>query len=356
LKYAQRLSEGFYIEPHNVWYFSYVLFVYGVRLLVPGTLATGLVIGQYLLGLLALVALTDAGRRIYDSNRAGIAVGFVYCVFVELTFWHSYVLCESLYVSGVCFLLWSAVRLEQHRRSRYDWLLLIGLATWVAFLKPTGIAVWASLAALGVYALWPRLRPGWRWTMGILTVLLILLAADRMLATFGVIRNYEKGEVIFGIRSLPYRVDYRTLMLTPPEDIYVPQDSSTIRRIMTFVVQHPWYWIKLTTLKLWYFLAHIRPYWSGAHNAFNLILLLPCYVLSFRMVRASRLPRWFVLASTVFVLVQCLSASLTSVDWDGRFLMPVLPVVFVLASGYFANADGVSSRTYSRQKASLKET
>ncbi|MEM9327171.1 MAG: hypothetical protein AAGA85_15995, partial [Bacteroidota bacterium] len=116
LKYAQRLSEGFYIEPHNVWYFSYVLFVYGVRLLVPGTLATGVVIGQYLLGLLALVALTDAGRRLYDSNRAGIAVGFVYCVFVELTFWHSYVLCESLYVSGVCFLLWSAVRLE-HRRS-----------------------------------------------------------------------------------------------------------------------------------------------------------------------------------------------------------------------------------------------
>jgi hypothetical protein len=97
------------------------------------------------------------------------------------------------------------------------------------------------------------------------------------------------------------------------------------------VFSQPIYFAKLTLLKGLLFVGHIKPYYSGLHNLFIACYLYPCYALAikgFWMLRK----RPVVQAMFVFILFQIITVSLTSENWDGRFLLPVLPLVFVFAT------------------------
>ncbi|MET0163704.1 MAG: hypothetical protein ABW318_01710, partial [Vicinamibacterales bacterium] len=77
-------------------------------------------------------------------------------------------------------------------------------------------------------------------------------------------------------------------------------------------------------------LAHVRPFYSTAHNAVIVLWLLPIYALAgiaFWTSRGQALTRWCALAFAS----QALVVALTHADWDGRYLAHVMPIVYPFA-------------------------
>ncbi len=78
------------------------------------------------------------------------------------------------------------------------------------------------------------------------------------------------------------------------------------------------------------FIGNVKPYYSWLHNAHIAVFLYPVYT-------AAAYGFWHLekvklkLVTGSFIAFQFLTVCFTSVNWDGRFLLPVLPLVFNLA-------------------------
>jgi hypothetical protein len=77
--------------------------------------------------------------------------------------------------------------------------------------------------------------------------------------------------------------------------------------------------------------AHVRPFYSTAHNALIALWLAPVYALAawgFWKFRRHPLAIWLLIA----IATQTLIVALTHADWDGRYLAHVLPLVYPFAA------------------------
>jgi hypothetical protein len=117
----------------------------------------------------------------------------------------------------------------------------------------------------------------------------------------------------------------------------ISEDTLNIRHpvsaIVAFAWEKPWYFINLAFHKLFYLYSHIRPYFSGFHNLLSLLYLAPAYLFAIyglAVTRDVQRPVRMLLICT-FCALSAISA-LTFIDWDGRFLIPVLYIVFLFAA------------------------
>lgn len=148
-----------------------------------------------------------------------------------------------------------------------------------------------------------------------------------MLADYELIESYASGELVY-----PNAVSYE-----PPDNLLIPEKSySPLLQIMLFAVNNPLYFLKLLFTKLFLFFGNIKPYFSILHNALIVIVLYPAYYLAargYKSIKGHSREKIFILT---FIAFQALTVALASENWDGRFLIPVLPFVFILASGQVA--------------------
>ncbi|MEI9917202.1 MAG: hypothetical protein WDO14_00200 [Bacteroidota bacterium] len=199
------------------------------------------------------------------------------------------------------------------------------------FIKPTGIALFGALLGVIAFAMYDRIqKPVLRIAMITgLSVLLILLA-NEMMSKYLIMENYQVGEIIYDVRTYTGDAPTGGLAIDPPNDLYFPlQSLPAVVKIFLFAICNPLYWTKLTALKIYYLLSHTRPFWSSVHNFYSLLILIPSYVLS--LVSFRRLDKPVLIFATTFLLIHILSVGITSEDWDGRFLMPLLPAIFILS-------------------------
>lgn len=79
-------------------------------------------------------------------------------------------------------------------------------------------------------------------------------------------------------------------------------------------------------------MGNVKPYFSILHNTLIVLVLYPLYyfaVKGFLQFPVDRKEHIFI--STYFI-AQALTVALSSENWDGRFLIPVLPFVFMLSA------------------------
>jgi 4-amino-4-deoxy-L-arabinose transferase-like glycosyltransferase len=275
------------------------------------------VIGQYVLSLVAVLALYRAAFILWDSTISAVIACMLFLGFIDISIWNSYVLTESVYTSFICFSIYCLVTINKGKVSNRFIALSIFVVLFTIFIKPTGIALLVGVAAVFLTRI--KSRPIRIAVVSITSVLFIILV-NRMLTTFVLVENYLAGEVIYAATDL---------VVERPTDLTNPSSSYPLLRVILFVVQNPLYWTKLFVLKVYYLLSHTRPFWSVAHNIFSLLVLLPSYFLFFR--NARRADRNVLIFATSFLLVHILSVGMTSDDWDGRFLIPMLPVIFIFS-------------------------
>lgn len=338
LNYAANLRSGFYVETHNFWYFGYVAFLYIIKLFSQDNLV--IIIGQYFLGYLGVLAIYEAGRLLFSNKFQALFPALLMIAFIEIPMWNSFILSESFYISFTCFSIYFLVALYKKGVNPIRLLVAIAIILLTVIAKPTGISLLGAVLVPFLYKVINLVKPfALRWAIIGFAGLLFLMLTNKMLSTFTLIENdYVKGEIIYGISNYPDYPDHDRLVLSPPDNLYIPSvEYPPIIRIVSFILHNPAYWLTLFFTKFYYFIMHIRPYWSVSHNLFSLLFLIPVYGLSIRSFFVREFPKEILLFIIPYFTIHVLSVCLSTVDWDGRFLMPLLPVLFLLAAAGIPN-------------------
>jgi hypothetical protein len=280
----------------------------------------GVVAFQVAAAAAAAVAMYDLGRRLHGPAAGVLAAGF----FVgnpDIALWQAYVLTDSLYISAVILAAWSTDWAADGRGLRYP--AAAGLVAFAVALRPNG---WFLLPIVGIYWAARRWVGPLRWSAWAL-ILLIGLAAFAPVAHSRMDHTRRltlAGLVLSGtpIWSLP---------MPPPE----PSGTVGFEGLLGYVARHPLACARLGAARVAAQLAHVRPFYSRAHNVAIALILAPLYALAaMTLVQRWREPLVRLLAAVV--TVQLAIVGLTWADPDGRFLLYVLPLLAALAAAQAA--------------------
>ena len=325
LAYAADIAECGYFEPgHNLRYVLYPLFQSAWLALGAGR--WGIVAGQIGLSGLAAGALYGAVRRLAGGARgpAALATG-LFVLWPDVQQFNPYLLTESLFISLSVLAFAGLVRVRGGGWGAWAGLLL--LLALAALARPNGFVVALAAALAGLAAL--RRRPGRRAFWAVLGALalaspLLWQALNHQLATFYLMDTYQRGELMFRVPQWAVR---------PAAPLWFPPNGTgPARRVLLFAGHNPGFFARLVLGKLFVFVSGLKPHYSAVHRVANVLLLWPLCALAGRgaRVRAVWAPARVFLAAVP--LLQAAVVALTVDDYDVRFLAPVLPFVFVLAS------------------------
>jgi 4-amino-4-deoxy-L-arabinose transferase-like glycosyltransferase len=293
----------------------------------------GVVAVQVAVAALATLALYDLGTRL-ASRGAGLLAGALFAVNPDLLQWHYYILTDSLYISGVVLAVWSIqTAAGSARRAQLAALLVVVAA---ALVRPNGW--WLLPCALGYWAL----RAGRQRRLALALSLAALLAAVLAGASLPVGRNLVawtapdvalwRGDVIWGYPA------WRQPM--PPG----PEAERSWLPLVEYIARYPLDVLRLAGLRVGVELSHVRPYYSARHNVLIVALLVPVYVLAICGIWSTwRAPLTGLLLAVILGHLAIVGA--TYADYDGRFLLYVLPLIGIFAgAGLAAWVKGARTR------------
>jgi len=98
---------------------------------------------------------------------------------------------------------------------------------------------------------------------------------------------------------------------------------------VAYAARHPISTVKLMAARVLVHFAHVRPFYSTAHNVVIVLWLVPVYALAAVAIWKlgfTTLVSWVVAA----IGTQTLVVALTHAEWDGRYLAHVLPLIYTL--------------------------
>jgi hypothetical protein len=211
-------------------------------------------------------------------------------------------------------------------KSKYAWQygFAFVLTLFTFFVRPTGFAFLIGLIAYLVFLIKSKIDKRLFVSTFVVVTAATFLLACYMLEGADLIDSYARGEVIYPNISVGLEI---------PADLVIPtKDAPVFARLFTFAFDNPVYFAKLSFYKLILFIGNVKPYFSPIHNAIIVLILYPIYIFAiigyFRFGK-TQFEKYFIVG---YVASLALTVSLTSENWDGRFLMPVLPFIFLLAS------------------------
>jgi hypothetical protein len=110
------------------------------------------------------------------------------------------------------------------------------------------------------------------------------------------------------------------------------QESHPLIKLLSFITSNPLHFIKAAAMKIAYLMTAIRPYYSWQHNVASGVWLLIIYIMFFLGYRESRNApvKYSVLA---MIVINCLLVGISTVDWDNRFYIPMVPGIVLMAGG-----------------------
>ena len=318
---AQKASFGdAYVDQHYTWYKSYTLFI--SLFYKTGIGLRGVVAAQVLIASSTLFAVYDLCKKLtYDDLSPKIAV-FLYVIWVKSHIWHFYIYSDSLFTScciwcicGLCtFKSWPAKVL---------WGFVI---LFTSFIRPVGVVLF-MLYILALLVPFKR-RPWLYWGLTCLAIFsLFFFVSTSMMPTFELLDSYKKGEIIYSYP--PWNIP--SALLSLPRS---PENS--ISNLAFFIFHNPVYFLKLSTVKAIAFLVNAKPFYAWYHNALIVFILFPAYSLfllglkQWKNENVKQVLLYWILGN---VLIVAFSAE----DWDGRFLLPILPFVWIGASIALSN-------------------
>lgn len=313
--------------PHDALpYVGYVVLVAAMRAL--GLSTTALVLLQIACAGLAIVAVARTADDL-AGPRAGALASLALAVNIDIWSWHLYVLTDSLYVSAVAVSTW-LVQAAATRAGPARWLAALAAVGVTASLRPNG---WLLAAVFAAYVAW-RLLPRHR-VLGAGLVLVAGLAVVSLTPTLQAADNVQAARML---REGVVNWGDRSTALNMPGDVDRVRDARTAA---IYTVHEPGAVARLVGIRLATEVGHVRPYYSGAHNAGIVAFLVPLY--AFAVVGAwvwRRSPLLVLLGLTLAVHLG--TVALTFADYDGRFLLYAVPALTVLAG---AGAAAVAMRS-----------
>jgi 4-amino-4-deoxy-L-arabinose transferase-like glycosyltransferase len=264
---------------------------------------------------LTTLAVFALGHRLFGQPAALLGAGLL-LINLELAFWSAYLLPETLYSALLALAVWSTCVAGGRRGAAYGWAAVALLST--AFVRPNG---WVMLPVAATYwlgrrrAIWSALGLG-----ACLAAAAVVPVFREAIQAEAPEQNLLRGTVIWG--SDAWRV-----AMPPPERPPVDWLDG-----IAYVLAHPVASVRLFLTRIGVEVLHARPFYSTAHNLIVVLFYLPLYGLAVAGYRSSS-RRSEVRLLAAAVLAHLAVVGLTFADWDGRFLLHVVPLVTVLAGG-----------------------
>jgi len=325
LENANNILSGNWPSGREFFYTSYSLLLAGLLFL--HIKVSVIVILQINSGAMAVYAVYKITQIITNGNLTAFLASLLYTGWFEFQQWNLIVYTDALFASGVVITIYLLLIARTPLQQATVYLLI----TFVALLRPPGIGF--------IIAVICSIIPGNRFfsrgsvalkTFMVFAVLLVGgFAVNVVLADFvdSFIESYSKAEIIYPNISLGIAIPNQLII---PDENHIP-----IVRLALFAVFNPLYFLKVSTLKVLLFLGHVKPYYSLLHNLFIGIYLGVAYIFSLLGIR--RFPNRRVgIFMLLFIGFQMATIALTSENWDGRFLLPLLPWVFIAAAVGFS--------------------
>jgi len=325
LENANNILSGNWPSGREFFYTSYSLLLAGLLFL--HIKVSVIVILQINSGAMAVYAVYKITQIITHGNFTAFLAALLYTGWFEFQQWNLIVYTDALFASGVVITIYLLLIARTPLQQATVYLLI----TFVALLRPPGIGF--------IIAVICSIIPGNRFfsrgsvalkTFMVFAVLLVGgFAVNVVLADFvdSFIESYSKAEIIYPNISLGIAIPNQLII---PDENHIP-----IVRLALFAVFNPLYFLKVSTLKVLLFLGHVKPYYSLLHNLFIGIYLGVAYIFSLLGIR--RFPNRRVgIFMLLFIGFQMATIALTSENWDGRFLLPLLPWVFIAAAVGFS--------------------
>jgi hypothetical protein len=338
---ADRLLAGQPLIEKQASYSGTVAYV--ALMQASGAGLNGIVIGQVLIALAAMLALTHlaAGR---GGAWAGFAAAALFACDVQIARWHFFILTDSLYISCVILTAWAVV----WAGDRHGWrtLLACAIALITALIRPNGWIVlpvvaitWISQIPLepppasghlplarGRTAGAKRRQVGViRWLLIAGVILLSVIAAAGLSGFRSGIEAESPGKMLREGRVIWANDSYQQAMPADPVG-----DESWIGSL-GYALRHPLESLRLALVRVAVNLLDVRPYQSDAQNFSRLAWLIPVYLLAILgAVRAWADPATRLLSAIIGT--HLLTVGLTFADSDGRFVRYIIPLFYVLAA------------------------
>ncbi len=313
----------------------------GYNLFVTPFLALGLnrfTIGlsQVLLTALAALCLYKTGERIF-SKRVGLVATLLYVAYPDIHYWSFIILSESLYTSMMIVSLFLLVT----RESRLQLVMALIAIVFTCTIRPHGVGFAMAIVFYFVYRLWEQRNTAILVFLALTSALALPVAWTVVgeMAGYDLVAYYTDGTVV-------WHFDRLSLAVPREAQVAVMEVEHPIAKILALVIASPSYFLQLMGAKLFYCFLHIRPYFSMVHNAMSLLFLIPTYIFAlWSLVHVPARQCSDKVLLIAIVVTQALIVSVTYADWDGRFIIPILPPILLLAAAGFWNIfDFVNSR------------
>ncbi len=282
-----------------------------------------IIIIQIIVGVWAVFAVYKITQSITHGNFTAFLAAMLYTGWFEFQQWNQIVYTDALFANGVVITLY----LLMIARTPWQQVMVFLLIIFVALLRPPGVGFVVALGCSLIFGSHIFTRGSVLLKTVLITAVLLIagIAVKAVLAVFvdSFIDSYSKAEIIYPDISLG---------IAPPDHLIIPNENQMpIVRLTLFIVFNPVYFLKISALKAALFLGHAKPYYSLLHNLYILLYLGATYFFALWGMR--RFPdRRLGIFMLLFTGFQVTTVALTSENWDGRFLLPVLPWVFIAAA------------------------
>lgn len=328
---ASALLQGQALTARQPSYAGYIAVVAFFQAIGAGL--AGLILAQVAVATLAAAALYKMSVELSGRSSGALAV-LLFAADVDTNRWHAFVLSDSLFLSCLAITVWRVHRaatmpLTARRVVAAAVVLLIG-----ALIRPEG---WFLVPVAAWYVVINKTAsPATRW-IGVgavagATVLLVVVLAPLLggnLQAVGPDEMLRRGNTIW---------DYDGWRLSMPDEPLPAGGGSAITAVR-YAIAHPLSTVVLMAARVGVHVAHVRPYFSTAHNAAIVLWLVPIYALGvygwWRM-RPNKLAWWCV----AVIGTQTAVVALTHADWDGRYLSHVMPLWYPFAAAGIVTAAG----------------
>jgi hypothetical protein len=325
---ADHLFESAYLSKIHQVFYLLPIFLIGLFHKISNGL-TAFIIFQSIVSLFATLALYKSAKKLFNDDRVGLFASVLFLIWWDMIQWNTALLTESLFASLLSFLI---LVLVQFNYTRSDYSRLLILLVLCLITRPTGVIVAASAVLFLLVKNDSRLisTPGLRAILIALACVISLLGAFAMFSIWDFSDQFVRGNIVTYIDTYP---DGDLGLRLPTDNLIIPDSTeSPIEKMMAFIYHNPIHFLQAASLKVFYLLSNIRPYYSVLHNAYSVCWLGIIYLLfavGFRSITNKSI-RAFVIA---MIVINCLLIAIGTVDWDNRFYVPMVPGIVIISAG-----------------------
>jgi hypothetical protein len=275
------------------------------------------IVFQYILSITSTFLFYKGLSKLLKNEQAAFYTALLILCYIPIQQWNTCLLTESIFISLILLFIWAySIEKTSHR-----WLMLILICMLAATVRPNGGILF--ITCFGVYGIQSLLQdkklPVFLY-IGIALVFLILHFYTDTFYHF-LLDSFNKGEIICGYDhwSSPHKTHIQN-----------NSPSGSITKILHLISSNP---LKSTQLFVGRFVAlwiDIRTYYSFSHNLFIGIYLLIAYATAIMgFIQYRNVFTELVLITLLYCGMNSVLVMVTYADWDGRFLAPLLPVIFI---------------------------